>query len=199
LRRTFKTLVGFPGFPAHGAKQVRVCGPGWPGPHEVRQRQQALQEIRVARLLRPRYAACSIICKIRYFWVLFAISGSAGADKGIEGVLFYREGNSQVWSGQGDIRFGGFRGGKAVGEGGLAEARVRRRVSHRAGSELGLGGRPTARRGGQANLLPVQGRGLAAGRWLWPAAGQARRPCRFAVGCSQGRISSSKGRLDGRG
>ena len=70
-------------------------------------------------------------CKIRYFWVLFRIGSSAGVNKGV----LYRESHSQVWNRaeQGDRTFGGFRGGKAVGEGGLAGARVRRR-SHRGGA-----------------------------------------------------------------
>src|ERR1700679_4164789 len=35
-----------PGFPARGSKEVRVCGFQYGKPHEVRQRQQARQEIR---------------------------------------------------------------------------------------------------------------------------------------------------------
>ena len=60
-------------------------------------------------------------------------------DKGVNGVLLYREGNSQVWnrSEQGDVRYWGFRWGKAVGEGGLAGARVCRRMSRRVRSVLG--------------------------------------------------------------
>src|ERR1700679_4259610 len=76
-------------------------------------------------------AVCSIICKIRYFWVLFRIGSSARTDEGVNWVLCYREGNSQVWNGseQGDTRWRCFRGGESVHEGGLAGARVRRRLS----------------------------------------------------------------------
>src|SRR5271155_2662854 len=38
----------------------------------------------------------SAICKIRYFWVLFRIVSSAGADEGVKWILFYSERNSQV-------------------------------------------------------------------------------------------------------
>src|ERR1700677_424198 len=76
-------------------------------------------------------AADSVIYKIRYFWVLFRIGGSAGEDKGV--VPSYRERGSHFWNEQGEMRFGRFRGGKAVGEGGVAGARVRR-CSHRAGT-----------------------------------------------------------------
>jgi len=40
-----------PGFPAQGAKQIRLCGQ--PGPHELRQRQQARQEIRACAKAQP--------------------------------------------------------------------------------------------------------------------------------------------------
>ena len=98
-------------------------------------------------------AACSVICKIRYFWVLFAISRSAGVDKGV----LYRETHSQVWdrSEQGDTKFGGFRGGEAVGDGGLAGKRRNSRSLHYAS---------TARRGRRGRAcLGVVGCGLLRG------------------------------------
>jgi hypothetical protein len=75
--------------------------------------------------------------KFDIFGSFLRIGSSAGVNKGV----LYRERNSQVWNRaeQGDRTFGAFRGGNAVGEGGLAGATVGRRSCHRAGSELGLG------------------------------------------------------------
>ena len=66
------------------------------------------------------------------------IGSSAGVNKGV-GV--FKERNSQVWNRgeQGDIRGTDFGRGTPDGGGGLAGAGVRRRIYHRAGSELGLG------------------------------------------------------------
>jgi hypothetical protein len=88
-----------------------------------------------------------------------AIGSSAGMDKGV----LYREGNSQVWnrSEQRDIRFGGFRGAKAVGVGGLAGAGIRRRLSRRDGTGgTGGGGRHIFFLGGGRAWLRVDDCGL---------------------------------------
>jgi hypothetical protein len=115
-----------------------------------------------------------LFIKFDNFGSFLRIGGSAGAGKG---VLFYREGNSRVWNIRtsrvwnkrepGAIRghWWRLRRAKRVGEGGLAGVRVRRRLSRRAGSVLGLGG---ARRifllgfllGGGSAWLRVDGCGL---------------------------------------
>jgi hypothetical protein len=97
------------------------------------------------------------------FDIFGSFSGIGSSAEAGRGVLFHRERNSRVWNRreEGDIRFGGFRGGKAVGEGGLVGARIRRRLSRRAGGGLGNGNAKRIFflvRGG--NWLRVDGCGL---------------------------------------
>src|ERR1700691_4568779 len=82
-------------------------------------------------------AACLVIFKIRYFWVVLGICSLAAV---LESVHFDRERNSGVSnkSGLGDIRRHAVREGNAMGEGGLTRDGGRRHLCHRAGSGFGL-------------------------------------------------------------
>jgi hypothetical protein len=105
-------------------------------------------------------AACWVIYKIRYFWVIFMIGSSAGVNKRVD---VFKERNSQVWNRgeQGDVRGTGFGRGTPVGQDGLAGAGVRWGICQRGGSEPGVGDDP--RHAGAGKLIFLLGGGRA---WL---------------------------------